>query len=160
MAWVSKPSYQISRKPIMSQKVLVTQSSNIVHCDWHFKKPIRAWFSSLSKHLSLHKLTFFSFFIGGLKWTGKNFPFCWFWLRKMHHNGLSGTYLGFEVCQIQWHSYQVSSISHSCEIKIWGKYFTFCWFWLEKSASEWLEWHIFEGAMHAESNGTGFKTLQ
>ena len=89
-------------------------------------------FSSLSKHLSLHKLTLFSFFVGGVKWTAKNFTFCWFWLGKMHQNGLSGMYLGFEVCQIQWHLFQVSTISNSWKIKISGKNFTFCWFWLGK----------------------------
>ena len=50
----------------------------------------------------------------------------------MHHNGLSGMYLGFEVCQIQWHRFQVSTISNSWKIKISGKNFTFCWFWLGK----------------------------
>ena len=129
---MSKPCYQISWKPIISQKVLVTQSSNIVHCDWHFQKSYMCTcFKSLQK-LSLHKLTFFSFFVGGVKWTAKNFTFCWFWLGKMHHNGLSGMYLGFEVCQIQWHRIQVSMISGSWEIKISGKNFTFCWFWLGK----------------------------
>ena len=51
---------------------------------------------------------------------------------KMHQNGLSGMYLGFEVCQIQWHLFQVSTISSSWKIKISGKNFTFCWFWLGK----------------------------
>ena len=67
-----------------------------------------------------------------IKISGKNFTFCWFWLGKMHHNGLSGMYLGFEVCQIQWHLFQVSMISNSWKIKISGKNFTFCWFWLGK----------------------------
>ena len=35
-----KPSCQKSRKTIITQKVLVTQSSNIVHCDQHTQKPI------------------------------------------------------------------------------------------------------------------------
>ena len=34
------------------------------------------------------------------KSTGKNFTFCWFWLGKMHWNGLSGAYGGFKACQI------------------------------------------------------------
>ena len=69
---------------------------------------------------------------GQVKQTAKNFTFCWFWLGKMHWNGLSGTYLGFEACQIQWCRFQVSMISGSWNIKISGKNFTFCWFWLGK----------------------------
>ena len=38
-----------------------------------------------------------------IKISAKNFTFCWFWLGKMHWNGLGGSYLGFEPCQIQWH---------------------------------------------------------
>ena len=32
---ISRPSCQKWRKTITTQKVLVTQSSNIMHCDWH-----------------------------------------------------------------------------------------------------------------------------
>ena len=39
---------------------------------------------------------------------------------KMHWNGLSGAYLGFKACQIQWHRFQVSMISGSWKIKILG----------------------------------------
>ena len=45
-----KPSCQKSRKAIITQKVLVTQSSNIVHCNWHTQKPICVDFASLFKH--------------------------------------------------------------------------------------------------------------
>ena len=74
----------------------------------------------------------------------------------MHQNGLSGMYLGFELCQIQWHRFQVSTISHSCEIKILGKNLTFCWFWLGKMHHNGLsgmylgfevcqiQWHLFQ----------------
>ena len=62
----------------------------------------------------------------------KNFSFCWFWLGKMHQNGLSYAYLGLEECQIQWCRFWVSMISGSWKIKISGKIFTFCWFWVEK----------------------------
>ena len=34
-----KPSCQKSRKTIITQNILVTQSSNIVHCDQHTQKP-------------------------------------------------------------------------------------------------------------------------
>ena len=55
-----------------------------------------------------------------IKISGKNFTFCWFWLGKMHQNGLSGAYSGFETCQIQWHLFQVSMISGSWKIKMLG----------------------------------------
>ena len=86
---------------------------------------------------------FFHFLSGGVKQTAKLFTFCWFWLGNMHQNGLSGTYLGFEACQIQWCRFWVSTIRGSWKIKISGKNFTFCSFWLEKNASEWLKWHVF-----------------
>ena len=43
-----KPSCKISRKTIITQKVLVTQRSNIVHYDWHTQKPICADFQTIS----------------------------------------------------------------------------------------------------------------
>ena len=112
--------------------------------------------SSLFKHFFLVQIDgFFSFLSGGVKQTAKNFTFCWFWLGKMHQNGLSGTYLGFEVCQIQWHWFQVSTISGSWKITISGKNFTFCWFWLGKMHQNglsgtylgfeacWIQWQRF-----------------
>ena len=77
----------------------------------------------------------------------------------MHQNGLSGMYLGFEMCQIQWHLFQVSTISNSWKIKISGKNFTFCWFWLGKMHHNGLsgmylgfevcqiQWHRFQVSM-------------
>ena len=47
---ISKPSSQKSRKNIITQKVLVTQSPYIVHCDWHTQEPICA-VSKLFKHI-------------------------------------------------------------------------------------------------------------
>ena len=83
-----KPSCQKSRKTIITQKVLVTQSSNIVHCNWHTQKPICADFQVFSNTFSLFKLMFFFHFLsGGVKQRAKNFTFCWFWLGKMHWNG-------------------------------------------------------------------------
>ena len=114
-----QPSCQKSRKTIITQKVLVRQSSHIVHCDWHSQKPICADFQAFLYTFSLYKLTFFHFFLsGGVKQTAKNFTFCWFWLGKMHWNGLSGVFLGFEACQIQWCRFWVSTVSGSWKIKI------------------------------------------
>ena len=141
---IPTPSCHKSRKPITTRKVLVTQSSNTVHCDQHTQKPICADIQAFLNTLSLYKLMFFFHFLsGGVKQTAKLFTFCWFWLGNMHQNGLSGTYLGFEACQIQWCRFWVSTIRGSWKIKISGKNFTFCSFWLEKNASEWLKWHVF-----------------
>ena len=32
---------------------------------------------------------------------------------KMHGNGLSGAYIGFEACQLQWHRFLICTISGS-----------------------------------------------
>ena len=117
----SKPSCHKSTKTIITQKVLVTQSSNIVHCNWHTQKSISADFQAFLNTFSLFKLTFFNFLSGGVQETAINFTFCWFWLGKMHWNSLSGAYIGFKACQIQWHWFWVSMISSSWKIKISGE---------------------------------------
>ena len=60
-----KPSCQKSSKPIITQKVLVTQSSNIVHCDQHTQKPICANFQAFLNIFSLIKLMLFFIFVRG-----------------------------------------------------------------------------------------------
>ena len=187
-----KPFCQKFRETLITQKVLVTQSSNILHCNWHIQKPICADFQAFSNTFSMFKLTFFfSFFVKGssvnnqkvhilLILTGKNaskwLQWCifrvqgvpipmaqvsslynkWFlknhkfrqkshfvdfdW-NKMHQNDLSGTYLGCEVCQIQWCRCLVSIINGSWKIKNSGRNFTFCWFWLGK-----VHWNGLGGA--------------
>ena len=45
-----KPSCIKLRKTIITQQVLITQSSNIVHYDWHTLKPICADFQNFSKN--------------------------------------------------------------------------------------------------------------
>ena len=136
-----KPSCQKSRKTIITQKVLVTQSSNIVHCDQHTQKPMCADFQALKFECTLFQgmpnpmAQVSSFYVSG-SWVNQNFSQKFHILLiltgKMHWNGLSGAYLGFKACQIQWHRFQVSMISGSWKIKISGKNFTFCWFWLGK----------------------------
>ena len=116
----------------MTQKVLVTPSSNIVHCNWHTQKPICAYLEAYANAFSLCKLTFFSVFCQGELRKQPNFTCCWFWLGKMHRNCLSGVYLGFEACQMQCHRFWVSVISSSWKITISGKNFTFGWFWQGK----------------------------
>ena len=123
---ISRPSHRKCRKTIITQKVLVTQNSNIVHCDWHTQKPVSADLQAFANTFSLCKLTFFQCFVRGSLGNSQNFTFCWFWLGKMHQNGLSGTYLGFEACQIQCHRFWVSAISCSWKMTISGKNVTFC----------------------------------
>ena len=159
---ISWPSHKKCRKNIITQKLLVTQSSNIVHCNRHYPKTYMCTFASLCKHFSPVQIDNFSGFCQGSwgnsqnftfvdfdwenasKWPeccifrvqgmliqchrfqvsaissswkitiwGKNFTFCWFWLGKMHQNCLSGAYLGFKACWIQWHLLGVSMISGS-----------------------------------------------
>ena len=102
-------------------------------------------FLSLYKHFSPVQIDvfFFHFLSGGVQQTAKNFMFCWFWLGKMHQNGLSGAYLGFEVCQIQWYRLWVSTISGSWKITIWGKNSHILLILTGINASKWLEWHVF-----------------
>ena len=58
---ISRPSSKKWRKTI-TQKVLVTQSSNMVHCDQHTQKPVCADLEAFSNTFFLFKLTFFQFF--------------------------------------------------------------------------------------------------
>ena len=119
---IYRPSCNKSRKTMISQKVLVTQSSNIVHCDWHTQKPTCADIQAFSNIFSLFKLMgfFFHFSSVRVKETAKNFTFSWIWLGKMHRNCLSGVYLGFKACQIQWHLFWDSIICSSWKITILG----------------------------------------
>ena len=79
--------------------------------------------SRIFKHIFPVKIDIFYFFFlsGGVMHTAKNFTFCWFWLGKMHQNGFSGAYIGFEVWWILWYWFEVSTIRGSCKIKMSGK---------------------------------------
>ena len=57
--------YQKSRKIIITHKVFVPQSFNIVHCYWYTPKPKCADFQAFLNTFYLYKLTFFSYFVGG-----------------------------------------------------------------------------------------------
>ena len=104
---ISWPSHNKCRKTIITQKVLVTQSCNKVHCNWHTQKPICADLQVFVKTLSLWKLMLFSVFVRGQFRKQWKIHICWFWLGTMHWNSLSSTYLGFEVCQIQWQRFML-----------------------------------------------------
>ena len=61
----------------------------------------------------------------------------------MHWNGLSGTYLKFEGCQIHWHRVQVYTISGSWKNQNFRQKFHILLILTGKNASKWLEWYIF-----------------
>ena len=114
-----------------------------MHCNQLTQKPICAHFQAFSNTSSLCKLMFFHFLSGGVKQTAKNFTSCWFWLGKMHQNGLSGSYLGLEACQIQWCRFQVSMISDSPKNQSFRLKVYILLILTGKNASKWLEWFIF-----------------
>ena len=62
---ISWPSHNKCRKTIIIQKVLVTQSCNIVHCNWHTQKPTCADWQAFVNILSLCKLKFFVSLLSG-----------------------------------------------------------------------------------------------
>ena len=68
---ISWPSHKKCRKSIITQKVLVTQSSIIVHCDQHTQKPISADLQAFVNTFSLCKLMFFQFLSEGVQETAK-----------------------------------------------------------------------------------------
>ena len=70
---ISWPSHTKCRKTIITQKVLITQRSNIVHCDWHTQKPICADLQAFANTFSLCKLTFFQFFVRGSSGNSQKF---------------------------------------------------------------------------------------
>ena len=61
------------QKNIITQKVLVTQSSNIVHCNWHTQKSICADLQAFANMFSPCKLMFFAVFGQGEFWKTAKF---------------------------------------------------------------------------------------
>ena len=114
-------------------------------CIIAYKMTCMCRFSSLFVHF--FPCTNWHFFIftvsGGVKQTAKNFTFCWFWLGKMHWNGLTGMCLGFEVCQIQWHGFRVSMISGFLKNQNFRQKCHTLLILTGKNASNWLEWCVF-----------------
>ena len=130
-----KPSCQKSRKAIVTHKVLVTQSSNIVLCDWHSQKPKCVDFQAFSNPFFPVENWCFCFILlsWGVKQTAKTFTFCWFWLWKMHWNGLSGViFRSLRHAKSSVAGFKSHMISGCWKTTISGKNFTFCWFWLGK----------------------------
>ena len=104
------------RKTIITQKVLVTQSSNIVHCNQHTQKPICADFQAFLNTFSLYKLMgfFFHFCQGELSKQ----------LKILH-------FIDFDWGKMHWFGNEQPKCLHLVS-----------WFWLGKCI-KWLEWCIF-----------------
>ena len=129
---------------IITQIVLATQSSNMVHCNCHTPKHTCWDFQAfLNTFFPVQIDIFFIFCQGELSKQAKILHFIDFDWEKMHQNGLSGVYLGFEECQIHWCSFWVSTISGSWKIKISVKNFHILLILTWKNALEWLGWYIF-----------------
>ena len=77
-----------------------------------------------------------------IKIWGKYFTFCWFWLGKMHQNGLSGTYLGSR--HVPNPMAQVSSLYVKWFLKNqnFRQKFHILLILTGKNASKWLQWCI------------------
>ena len=77
-------------------------------------KPICADFQVFLNTFSPLKLTFFFIFVMGSYANSQKFHILLILTEKINQNCLSGMYIGFEACQIQW-----------------------CWFWEILSSSIW-----------------------
>ena len=62
---ISWPSHNKCRKTIIIQKVLVTQSCNIVHCNWHTQYPICADWQALANTFPCANWSFFFSLLSG-----------------------------------------------------------------------------------------------
>ena len=130
-------------KSITTQKVLVTQSSNIVHCDWHAQKPVCADFQATSNTFSMFKLTFFSFFCQGGSVNSQKFHIL---LILSGKNALKW----LELCILR-----VQGCLNPMEqdLSLYDKWFLknqnlrqifhILLILTGKNASKWLEWYIF-----------------
>ena len=99
-----EPSCQKSGKTIITQKGLVTQSSNIMHCDWHTQNLYVQIFKPFQTFFPI-QIDIFSFFVRGSSVNSQKFHILLILTGKMHGNALSGVYFGFKACQIQWHRF-------------------------------------------------------
>ena len=91
------------QKNIITWKVLVTQTSNIVLLHWHTLKPICAYFQAFLNTFSLLKLTFFKFFSGGVMQTAKKFNILLILTEKNALKWLEWCIFRVEACHIKWH---------------------------------------------------------
>ena len=108
-----------------------------------YPKTYMCRFSSLFKHFFPVQIDIFHFLSGGVKQIAKNFTFCWFWLAKMHWNGLSGADLG--LWGMLNPMVQVLSLYDKGFLKNqnFRHKFHILLILTGKNASKWLEWHIF-----------------
>ena len=106
---ISWPSHTKCRKTIITQKVLVTPSSNIVHCKHAYPKTYMHRFASLCKHFfSVQIDILFQFLSGGVKfWLFPELPLTKNWKNvnlhreKVFAKACKSAHIGFWVCQSQ-----------------------------------------------------------
>ena len=139
---ISRPSHKKCRKTIITQKVLLTQSSNIVHCNWHTQKPKCEDLQAFANIFPHANWCFFQFFVRAVQETAK-ISYLLILTGKMHQNGLSGVYLGFEACQIQCLRFRVSCNKQFLKNHNFRQKFHILLILTGKNASKLLEWHIF-----------------
>ena len=103
-----KPSCQKSRKIIITEKSTCHTKFSHSALQSAYPKPYMCRFSSLFEHFFPVQIdVFFIFCQGELSKYPKILHFVDFEMGEMHQNGLSGTYLEFKACQIQWCRFQV-----------------------------------------------------
>ena len=102
-----KHSSQKLRKTVITQKVLVTQSSNIVHCDQHCQN---LYVQNLKAFQTLFpvKIDIFYFLSGGVKQISKNSHFAHFDWEKASK-------------WLEWHTYRVRGMPNQMAL-VWSLY--------------------------------------
>ena len=138
-----KPFCQKFRETLITQKVLVTQSSNLVHCDRHIQKTYMCRFSGLFENFFAVQIDNFSFFVKGSSVNSQKF-----------HILLNLT--GKDASKwLEWHVFrvqgmpnpmvQVSSLYNKWFLKNqkFRQKFHILLILTGKNALKWLEWHIF-----------------
>ena len=138
-----KPFCQKFRETLITQKVLVTQSSNILHCNWHIQKPICADFQAFSNTFSMFKLTFFFIFCQGeFSKQPKSSHFVDFDREKCNK---MASVVHIRVQGVPIPMAQVSSLYNKWFLKNhkFRQKFHILLILTGKNASKWLEWHIF-----------------
>ena len=153
---ISRPSCQKWRKTITTQKVLVTQSSNIMHCDWHTRNLYVQIFKPLWTLFPCWIWCFFIFCQGEFRnawmsvWptVSPNVMMTWQSTALDHQMPIPGVQFlknynfrqTFHILLILTEKCFFSFLSRG--VKETAKNFTFCWFWLGEMSSKLLEWYV------------------
>ena len=102
----------VSPKIVISHELLIIETCNKCYWIWHALNP---------KYVPLKQFQcIFPVKINKMFRKQPKFHILLILTGKIHWNCLSGTYLGFKACQIQWHLLRVSTISGLWKITILG----------------------------------------